>query len=167
VATWQRVLQARLLGGDCIETGRSDFVVDTQMLLDRKMAYLVLRFTLGLSILMHGLVRLPHLNAFADGMVKLFRETLLPAIIVRPFALSLVFVEAGVGLLLLLGLRTQWALLVGSLVMASLIFGTALQSDWNTLAIQMLYASIYTALIAARQYNAYSLDALIQPQASG
>jgi thiosulfate dehydrogenase (quinone) large subunit len=141
--------------------------MDTQVLLDRKMAYLMLRFTLGLSILMHGLVRLPHLTAFADGMVKLFRETLLPAIIVRPFALSLVFVEATVGLLILLGLCTRWVLLVGTLLMASLVFGTALQSDWNTLAIQMLYASIYTALIAARQYNAYSVDALIQRHAIG
>jgi thiosulfate dehydrogenase (quinone) large subunit len=141
--------------------------MDTQPSLDRKMAYLMLRFTLGLSILMHSLVRLPHLTAFADGMVKLFRETLLPAIIVRLFALSLVFVEATVGLFILLGLCTRWALLVGTLSMASLVFGTALRSDWNTLAIQMLYASIYTALIATRQYNAYSLDALIQRQAIG
>jgi hypothetical protein len=42
-----------------------------------------------------------------------------------------------------------------------------LRSDWNTLAIQMLYASIYTALIAARHYNAYSVDALIQRQRIG
>ena len=141
--------------------------MDTQALLDRKVAYLMLRFTLGLSILMHGLVRLPHLSAFADGMVKLFRETLLPAIIVRPFALSLVFVEATVGLLILLGLWTRWALLVGTFSMASLVFGTALRSDWNTLAIQMLYASIYTVLIAAREYNSYSVDALLQRQIMG
>lgn len=138
--------------------------MDTQPLLDRKLAYLMLRFTLGLSILMHGLVRLPHLSAFADTTVKLFAETPLPAIIVRPFALSLVFVESIVGLLLLLGLWTRWALLVGALSMASLVFGTALRSDWNTLAIQMLYASIYAALIAAREYNFYSVDAVIQRQ---
>ena len=66
------------------------------------------------------------------------------------------------GLLLLLGLWTRWALLLGALTMASLVFGTALRSDWNTLAIQMLYASIYAALLAAREYNSYSVDALIQ-----
>jgi hypothetical protein len=33
-----------------------------------------------------------------------------------------------------------------------------LRSDWNTLAIQMLYAAIYAALIATQDYNAYSLD---------
>ena len=136
--------------------------MDAQVPLDRKLAYLMLRFTLGLSILMHGLVRLPHLGAFADGLVKLFVETPLPAAMVRPFAVSLVFGETILGLLILLGLWTRWSLLLGALVMVSLVFGTALRSDWNTLAIQMLYASIYAALIATREYNTYSLDVLIQ-----
>jgi thiosulfate dehydrogenase (quinone) large subunit len=134
----------------------------TQPLLDRKLAYLMLRFTLGLSVLMHGLVRLPHLGAFADATVKLFVGTPLPEIIVRPFALSLVFLETMVGLLVVLGLWTRWALLLGALSMACLIFGTAIRSDWETLAIQLLYASIYAALMAAREHNSYSVDALIQ-----
>jgi thiosulfate dehydrogenase (quinone) large subunit len=129
---------------------------------DRKLAYLVLRSALGLSILMHGLVRLPRLNAFADGLVKAFSDTPLPALVVRPFALVLVFVEAIVGLLVLLGLWTRAALLVGSAAMAALIFGTALRWEWNTLAIQLLYAGIYAALLAAREYNAYSLDAFLR-----
>jgi thiosulfate dehydrogenase [quinone] large subunit len=130
---------------------------------DRKVAYLLLRFTLGLSIFMHGLVRLPHLSAFADGLAKLFAETFLPAAIVRAFGVSLVFVETIVGLLILLGLWTRWSLLLGALTMAALVFGTALRSDWDTLAIQLLYAFIYSALIAAREHNTYSVDALICP----
>ncbi|MGB8541030.1 MAG: DoxX family membrane protein [Candidatus Acidiferrales bacterium] len=130
--------------------------------LDRKIGYLVLRFTLGLSIFMHGLTRLPHISAFADGLVKEFANTVLPAMVVRPFALCLVFVEAIVGLLLVLGLFTQAALMVGSLTMAALIFGTSLRSDWNIVAIQLLYCAIYAALIAAREYNAYSVDALLR-----
>jgi thiosulfate dehydrogenase [quinone] large subunit len=129
--------------------------------LDRRLAYLVLRFTLGLSILMHGLVRLPHLQAFADGLVKMFGDTPLPAMLVRPFGFGLVFVETAVGLLVLLGLWTQEALLVGSAAMAALIFGSALRSEWETVAIQLLYAAIYAALLAAREYNAYSLDAVL------
>ncbi|HJZ50744.1 MAG TPA: hypothetical protein VJ228_01015 [Candidatus Acidoferrales bacterium] len=129
--------------------------------LDRKLGYLVLRFTLGLSILMHGLVRLPHLQAFADGLVKMFGDTPLPAMLVRPFGFGLVFVETAVGLLVLLGLWTQEALLVGSAAMAALIFGSALHSEWDTVAIQLLYAAIYAALLAAREYNAYSLDAVL------
>jgi thiosulfate dehydrogenase [quinone] large subunit len=134
----------------------------TQPLLDRKLAYLMLRFSLGLSILMHGLVRLPHLSAFADATVKLLAATPLPEIIVRPFAFSLVFLETIIGALLVMGLWTRWALLLGALSMASLIFGTALRSDWDTLAIQLLYASLYAALIAFREHNSYSVDTLIQ-----
>jgi thiosulfate dehydrogenase (quinone) large subunit len=129
---------------------------------DRKLGYLVLRFILGLSIFMHGLSRLPHLQEFAGGLVKMFADTVLPAMLVRAFGLALVFVEAAVGLLLLLGLWTQEALLVGSATMALLVFGTALRSDWNIVAIQLLYALIYAVLLAAHEYNAYSLDALMR-----
>jgi thiosulfate dehydrogenase [quinone] large subunit len=52
-------------------------------------------------------------------------------------------------------------LLVGSAAMAALIFGSALRSEWETVAIQLLYAAIYAALLAAREYNAYSLDAVL------
>jgi|HubBroStandDraft_6_1064221.scaffolds.fasta_scaffold01110_13 thiosulfate dehydrogenase [quinone] large subunit len=130
--------------------------------LDRKIGYLVLRFTLGLSIFMHGLTRLPHLVAFADNMVKEFANTVLQAMIVRPFALGLVFLETIVGLLVLVGLFTRAALVVGSATMAALIFGTALRSDWNIVAIQLLYCAIYAALIAACEYNDYSADALFR-----
>jgi thiosulfate dehydrogenase [quinone] large subunit len=128
-------------------------------LLDRNLAYTMLRFTLGLSIFMHGLVRLPHVSAFADSTVKLFVNTPLPEFSVRLFAFGLVFVETAVGVFLLLGLWTRWALLLGALTMAALVFGTALRSDWDTLAIQMLYVLIYAVLMATREYNAYSLDA--------
>src|SRR5208282_5691939 len=76
---------------------------------DRKLGYFVLRFSLGLSIFMHGVARLPHLGAFAEGLVRLFADTPLPALLVRPFAVGLVFVETIVGLLVLLGLRTREA----------------------------------------------------------
>jgi len=122
----------------------------------------MLRSTLGVDILMHGIVRLPHLSTFANGMVRQFAETPLPAAIVRPFAVSIIFVKAVLGLLLLVGLWTRWSLLLGGVLISSLVFSTALRSDWNTLAIQILYALIFAALMAAREYNSYSVDALIQ-----
>jgi thiosulfate dehydrogenase (quinone) large subunit len=64
-------------------------------------------------------------------------------------------------LFLFVGLWTRWSLLGGFLI-SSLVFGTALRSDWNTLAIQMLYVLIFVSLIAAREYNSYSVDALMQ-----
>ncbi|MGC1619183.1 MAG: hypothetical protein WA765_11910 [Candidatus Acidiferrum sp.] len=104
--------------------------MDSQPTFDRKLAYLALRFTLGLTILMHGLVGLPHLSTFADATLRLFVATHLPSILVRPFALTLVFLETAVGHLLVIGQWTRTALLLGAFSMASLIFGTALRSDW-------------------------------------
>jgi thiosulfate dehydrogenase (quinone) large subunit len=136
--------------------------VEEEKLFDRRLAYAILRFTLGINLLIHGVVRLPGLGAFADGLVKLFAETPLPAFLVRPFAIGLTIEETATGLLLIVGLWTRWALAIGGLAMASLIFGTALRSDWNIVAIQMLYAAIYAALLAAREYDAYSADAFFK-----
>ena len=132
--------------------------MDDHSLLDRKLAYAILRFTLGVNLLIHGVGRFPALGAFADGLVKLFAETPLPAFLARPFAIGLTIEESVTGLLLIVGLWTRWALAIGGLAMASLIFGTALRSDWNTVGIQMLYA----ALLAAREYDAYSVDAFFK-----
>jgi hypothetical protein len=47
------------------------------------------------------------------------------------------------------------------LAMAALLFSTGLRSEWNTIAIRLLYCAIYVAL-AARGHNAYSLDAILR-----
>ena len=77
-----------------------------QALLDRRLAYLLLRLTLGLNILLHGAVRVPALGAFVEGMVRQFTDTPLPAVAVRLFGLVLPFLEAAIGLLLTIGLWT-------------------------------------------------------------
>lgn len=135
--------------------------MESEVLFDRRLAYGVIRFTLGLNILMHGAVRLAILGAFVAGVVSQFAQTPLPMFAVKEFAYGLPFVEGLLGLMLVFGWGTRLALLLGSLVMAALVFGTALRSDWNALAIQMLYLVIYAALLAFREYNSYSLDALM------
>jgi len=62
---------------------------DSRALLDRRLAYLLLRLTLGINILLHGAVRLPALGAFAEGMVQQFTDTPLLAVAVRLFGLVL------------------------------------------------------------------------------
>src|SRR5260370_15587063 len=113
-----------------------------EVLLDRRLAFAFLRFTLGLNILMHGAVRLPILSAFVGGLVKEFAKTPLPAAAVKAFAYSLPFAEGLVGLFVLVGFWTPSPLLLGAFIMAAMGFGTALLSDSNTLSIQMLYFSM-------------------------
>jgi thiosulfate dehydrogenase (quinone) large subunit len=95
-------------------------------------------------------------------MVKEIANAVLPAMVGRPFAIGIVFVEAIVGLLVQLGPFTRAALILGSATMAALIFSTTLGSDWNTVAVQLLYCAIYAALMAAREYDAYSVDAFLR-----
>jgi thiosulfate dehydrogenase (quinone) large subunit len=131
---------------------------NSRALLDRRLAYLLLRLTLGINIMLHGVVRLPALGAFAEGTVQQFAGTPLPAVAVRLFGLSLPFLETVIGLLLIVGLWTRWALVAGALLIAALVFGTALRSDWETLSIQMLYAIIYYLLLAGRTSDYFALD---------
>src|SRR5260370_38157307 len=103
-----------------------------EVLLDRRLAFAFLRFTLGLNILMHGAVRLPILSAFVAGLVKEFAKTPLPAVVVKAFAYSLPFAEGLVGLFVLVGLWTRSALLLGAFIVAALGFVPSRLRDWIT-----------------------------------
>lgn len=130
---------------------------------DRALACGVLRLTLGVNILLHGLTRLHSgVSGFASATVAQFAGTPLPAALVRVFATALPFLEAGLGLLILLGLRTRLALLAGGLLMSVLVFGTALRGDWSTLGIQMVYAVVYFLLLTARAHDRFTLDRLVE-----
>jgi thiosulfate dehydrogenase [quinone] large subunit len=76
------------------------------------------------------------------------------------FGLVLPWVEATLGLLLLLGLATRFALIAASLTILALTFGSTLRQDWESAGLQLIYAAIYAALLAFRRDNAYSLDGI-------
>ncbi len=46
--------------------------------LDRSLARALLRLALGLNLLVHGLVRVPALGKFADGLALDFSATIVP-----------------------------------------------------------------------------------------
>jgi thiosulfate dehydrogenase [quinone] large subunit len=114
---------------------------------NRQLAWHAMRLTLGLNILLHGLVRLPHLGAFVDGLVKMFADTPLPVAMVIPFGYVLPVAEAILGALLIVGRGLRYTVLAGMALMAVLEFGTALRSDWSTLSLQLGYSAIYALLL--------------------
>ncbi len=129
---------------------------------DKAFAYVLLRFTLGLNIFMHGLsCILAGPAVFAGTLDKMFQETVLAGWPVHAFGLALPWFEAGLGLLLLLGLWTRVALIGGALLIAVLTFGTALRQDWATAGTQLIYAVIYAALLAFLHWDCYSIDAML------
>jgi thiosulfate dehydrogenase [quinone] large subunit len=119
----------------------------------------LLRVTLGLNIFMHGTSRLlGGIGTFVSGLIKMFQNTVLPMAVVVPFGYALPWLEAALGLLIIIGFRTREALVAGALLMLGLTFGTALRQDWDVAAIQLLYSVVYAALIAALRYNSLSVD---------
>jgi thiosulfate dehydrogenase [quinone] large subunit len=67
--------------------------------------------------------------------------------------------ETILGSLITLGLLTRWALAGGGFLMAVLVFGTAVQSNWPTVSSQMIYALTYYLLLANCADDRYSVDA--------
>lgn len=131
--------------------------------LDRQLAYVVFRLTLGINILVHGAGRLfgPGAEAFASTTAVEFSKTALPAGMVYAFLVVVPFAELVLGALTTLGLLTRWALVLGGLLIAALVFGTAMRSDWTTVGVQMIYAITYYFLLVDRSNNRFSLDALL------
>jgi thiosulfate dehydrogenase [quinone] large subunit len=127
---------------------------------DASVAYAILRLTLGVNIGLRGIVRIAHgPAAFAQGIVKQMEATMLPASLVYAFAASLVWVESAVGLLLILGLQTRLALIVGGLMMTLLTFGTMQIENFQNAWLQLTYALVFFVVLALRSWNLISLDA--------
>jgi thiosulfate dehydrogenase (quinone) large subunit len=100
----------------------------------------------------------PAPHAFAASLVGTFHATPLPSWAVMPFGLALPWVEAALGLLILLGLATRFAVVAASLTILVLTFGSTLRQDWESAGLQLIYAAIYAALLAFRSENVYSVD---------
>jgi thiosulfate dehydrogenase [quinone] large subunit len=130
---------------------------------DIAIAYLLLRVTIGINLCVHGVSRiLGGPSAFAQSLIPLFQKTLLPAGAVFGFGLALPWVEAILGLLVLIGVRTRFALIASAVLLAMLTFGSTLRQDWESAGLQLIYASVYAALLAFRSKNTYSLDSVFR-----
>lgn len=126
-------------------------------------AYSLLRLALGLNIFLHGLVRLgPNYSKFIEWTLGVFKNAPLPEFAVQGFAYAIPPLELLVGALLLTGLFTLPALVLGSAVMIALMAGMCIVQNWEIVGIQMIYILIYCLLTFALNYNHYSLDTILR-----
>jgi thiosulfate dehydrogenase [quinone] large subunit len=121
-------------------------------------AYPMARLAIGLSFFGHGLIRITKLETFSSGMVKQFSNSILPEGLVSGFGHVLPFLEFITGLLLLLGLFTRFALILGWIIILALIFGSSIIEQWNAIFTQLFYAAYLAVLYFFTQYNAFSID---------
>jgi thiosulfate dehydrogenase [quinone] large subunit len=127
---------------------------------DAALAHGLARLALGLNIAMHGYGRLPNLSGFANGMVKQFAATFLPGPLVYTTGCGIAIGEAIIGTLLFLGLFCRPVLVIGTLLMLLLIFGSALIQQWEIVSVQMTYIAFYVVLLATVRYDRFSLQGL-------
>jgi thiosulfate dehydrogenase [quinone] large subunit len=93
-------------------------------------------------------------------MVKQFGTTFLPGPLVYMTGWGIAIGEAVIGTLLLLGLLCRPALVIGTLLMLLLIFGSTLIQQWEIVSVQMIVVAFYTGLLATVRYDRFSLDGL-------
>ncbi|NWJ49521.1 MAG: DoxX family membrane protein [Bacteroidetes bacterium] len=127
-----------------------------------QITFLLLRLAIGASMFGHGLVRLPKLSAFSNWMAGTFEKSILPKVLVIPFSYVLPLAEFSVGLLLLIGLFTKQASVIGGLVMFILIFGTCMIENWEALPSQLIHVVFFALLIQyVESSNVMALDNIL------
>jgi len=131
------------------------------------LGYLVLRLTLGVNLLLHGVVRMGsgRYALFIDSTAEQFAPAPLPTSLVRVAAALIPLAEALLGFLLVLGLLTRTALVLGSLLMLLLLSGMALLQQWAIVGLQMTYVLFYVILIYRLEDNRWSLDSFLAKKA--
>lgn len=127
--------------------------------------YFFARLPIGLSMLGHGLIRLPKLQSFAQGMTDSFAQSYLPSTLVYGFGLLLPILELLVGLLIVLGLFTRIGLTGGLLVMSMLVFGSTVIENWNAISSQLIHSGYMALLLYYVDYNTLSIDKFVKQKA--
>src|SRR6266702_819581 len=111
-------------------------------------SYLLSRLGIGISMFGHGLVRMPKLPVFSNWVMGKFSHSILPSALVLPFSYILPIAEFLIGLLLLLGLFTEKALIAGAIVMILLIFGSTTIEEWDAIPSQLIHLAFFAILLA-------------------
>lgn len=130
---------------------------------DKKIAYLFVRLAMAISMLTHGLVRLPKLGAFSDGMVEQFSDFMFPEWLVRPWSYAVPFIEFFLGITLLLGLFTRLSAIAGAVLILILLGGSGMVEGWSAFPSQLIHLAFFVAILLYRRYNSFALDGRTHP----
>jgi thiosulfate dehydrogenase [quinone] large subunit len=134
---------------------------------EQRQAYLLLRVLTGFDFCGHGFARIftgSHLSGFADGMVKSMAGSPLPPGLVLATGYVVPCVELVIGVLLLTGVATRFALMLALPLMCVLMFGVTMKQDWTTAGTQLFYGLLLAVLLFGRQRYDLSWPGLLRRQ---
>ena len=124
---------------------------------NQELGYFIARVGLGVNLLFHGIVRLPILSKFVGKMETDFAESMLPMFMVTPMAYVIPIAELVIGVALLLGIGTRYALIAAAAQMLMLITGCCFIQQWAPINSQMFLLVLAAVLVANLHLNRWAL----------
>lgn len=114
---------------------------------DFKTIFFFLKLPMAISLLGHGLVRLPKLETFSSWMVTSMEKSAIPDFLIMPFGYFLPIAEAVLGLSLLIGFQAKYTLFASMGLMSLLIFGSSSVENWSAVESQLLHSFYLFGLV--------------------
>lgn len=129
---------------------------------NQQLAYHTTRIAIGLSILVHGAVRFPKLNFFAQSHLSMFAHTFIAGWPTLLVCYAIPFLEAGTGVLILIGGKfSRYGYTLGIATMGILMFGVSLAEKFDLLISMLLHIIVFYFLLINKQTK----DAVLTEQA--
>jgi thiosulfate dehydrogenase [quinone] large subunit len=126
---------------------------------DKSLAYALLRIAFGVNLTGHGLIRIYNgVGTFATTTAEHLTKSPLPHNFTLGFSYAIPFVEAILGLTLILGVFTRIALVCGAVFMMVLTIGVASNQQWDVASQQLLYSVVFFLLLFLIEHNTLALD---------
>jgi len=130
---------------------------------NKSLAYALLRITLGVNFTGHGLIRIHNgAAAFAQTTAEHLAKSPLPQSLIYAFSYAIPFIEAILGLTLILGIFTRISLIIGAVFMMLLTIGVAANQQWDLASQQLLYSTVFFLLLFLLEHNHFSLDTALR-----
>ena len=129
---------------------------------DKSLAYALLRIAFGVNFAGHGLVRIYNgVGVFAQSTAEHLAKSPLPEILIFAFSYAIPFLEAILGLTLILGVFTRISLVCGAIFMMFLTIGVTANQQWELASQQLLYGLIFFLLLYLIEHNTLAMDTLL------
>ena len=126
---------------------------------DKALAYALLRVALGVNFAGHGFIRIYNgVGAFAATTADHMAKSPLPHGLTVGFGYAIPWIEALLGIALVLGLLTRAALIAGAAFMMALTVGVTANQQWDIAGQQLVYSVVFFLLLALVEYNELSVD---------
>jgi|SRR5271156_1847842 len=117
---------------------------------DKSLAYALLRITFGVNLAVHGLIRIHNgVGAFAAATAQHLAKSPLPHSLAFGFSYAIPFLEAILGLTLILGVFTRISFVCAVFMMA-LTIGITSNQQCDIANQQLLYSVVFFLLLYLR-----------------